>query len=637
MLAFSPQLRQLTHFLLLILTATLAGGVRAQEGTATAFLHEADASAFPEVAVRLSVSDSTGRGIPGLGPEVIHLLEDDNPVTELSVTEMEVGVQVVFVLNATSVFKPRDAKGITRLDYVKQALLLWGGREGAMRPVLDDVTLLTPEGALVQHSSSALEFQQALEAYTPEYAEEGSGFQLLQQALTFAADATPRPGMRRVIVFFSSWIPTVNDLPVTDAASRATELHVPIYTFLAGPLGAESQPGAEHLPRLAELTGATYTFFTSPETILPVYELIASQRAHYVLSYRSALATSGRHELTATVEADGLSAATPATEFALTVEAPAVTFVTPPAELTRRSSNPTLAAALLPPTSQELQVIIEFPDGHPRTITRGQLLVDGALEDEDLSGPFERYTWDLTGYESSGAHRLRVVVQDELGLEGVTIEHPVRVEVVVERSPIKRAEPFLRPLAILAGIVLAGVLLAGAVAVSLRRPRPREVVRERQEPASLPAPPPSPPRKGKAYLEMTTEDGEPRRVVELADDVVTLGRDPAQVQAAFEDRSVSRRHARIVENGNGVYHLYDENSTSGTWLNLEPVTLAGAPLRHGDQINLGRVQLIFHLRSLELQDTPLPRPVSIADTRPMRLRPEPAPDVGATDRSPPLQ
>jgi predicted component of type VI protein secretion system len=76
-----------------------------------------------------------------------------------------------------------------------------------------------------------------------------------------------------------------------------------------------------------------------------------------------------------------------------------------------------------------------------------------------------------------------------------------------------------------------------------------------------------------------------------------VGRDPQLAEAIFPDRSVSRLHARIEETAPGAFWIFDEGSTSGTWVNFSPVAAAaGQELKHGDLINLGRVQLRFKTR-----------------------------------------
>jgi predicted component of type VI protein secretion system len=68
-------------------------------------------------------------------------------------------------------------------------------------------------------------------------------------------------------------------------------------------------------------------------------------------------------------------------------------------------------------------------------------------------------------------------------------------------------------------------------------------------------------------------------------------------QVILNDRSVSRLHARITEEEAGRFVLYDEGSTSGSYVNYEPVGIKGQWLQHDDIVNLGRVKMQFKLKS----------------------------------------
>lgn len=74
---------------------------------------------------------------------------------------------------------------------------------------------------------------------------------------------------------------------------------------------------------------------------------------------------------------------------------------------------------------------------------------------------------------------------------------------------------------------------------------------------------------------------------------VFVGRDPARAQITFADSTVSRLHARIVEESDGVFMLYDEGSSSGTYVNEVQVGHEPVRLNAGDLIEFGRVKTIF--------------------------------------------
>jgi pSer/pThr/pTyr-binding forkhead associated (FHA) protein len=120
--------------------------------------------------------------------------------------------------------------------------------------------------------------------------------------------------------------------------------------------------------------------------------------------------------------------------------------------------------------------------------------------------------------------------------------------------------------------------------------------------------------------------GAPAPNIELLAPALTLGRDGAVAETIFHDRSVSRLHARLVQE-DGSYRIFDSGSTSGTWVNYTPIPSgAGHLLQDGDLINLGRVQLRYQRRDLAAAGSPGPRvalvtPATAAATPAAALQP----------------
>jgi predicted component of type VI protein secretion system len=97
-----------------------------------------------------------------------------------------------------------------------------------------------------------------------------------------------------------------------------------------------------------------------------------------------------------------------------------------------------------------------------------------------------------------------------------------------------------------------------------------------------------------AYLEAVENAPEHVNLIPISGNNVVLGRDPKVSQISFNDRSVSRLHARILES-HGSYRIYDEGSTSGTYVNYQRIGLTPRVLSNRDEVHVGRVHLRFHL------------------------------------------
>jgi pSer/pThr/pTyr-binding forkhead associated (FHA) protein len=88
---------------------------------------------------------------------------------------------------------------------------------------------------------------------------------------------------------------------------------------------------------------------------------------------------------------------------------------------------------------------------------------------------------------------------------------------------------------------------------------------------------------------LAVDEGEITRLVPLHGPVTHLGRG-FSADVRLEEQSVSRRHAVIVERGDGT-RILDDRSANGTFVNGRRVT--EATLRDGDTIELGGVALVF--------------------------------------------
>ena len=75
----------------------------------------------------------------------------------------------------------------------------------------------------------------------------------------------------------------------------------------------------------------------------------------------------------------------------------------------------------------------------------------------------------------------------------------------------------------------------------------------------------------------------------LTEVLTRLGRHP-ESEISLDDITVSRRHAEVARVG-GVYTVRDVGSLNGTYLNAHRID--EAPLRHGDELQIGKFRLVF--------------------------------------------
>jgi hypothetical protein len=323
--------------------------------------------------------------------------------------------------------------------------------------------------------------------------------------------------------------------------------------------------------------------------------------------------------------------------FQVDVQPPDPIFISPPLQITRQPPAEDPYSGELTPSQQPIEIIIEFPDEHVRELKRTTLYVDGQPVDQNISAPFERFTWNLNAYEISGQHELVVEVEDVLGLKKSSMGIPVSITVIQPQRGIRalfgRYSSYIILGAIgLAGILLLGILLRGRTNIVLF-PKRRQARQRFEDPLTQPVPvamepPVSATKKSKtqprkmieklqskpvtrlaeapAYLIRLTNGGEPASGVPipLAEKDITFGTDPVQSKYVLDDPSISPLHARIKQTEDGNFIIYDHGSIAGTWVNYEPITREGLRLAHGDRIHFGQMAYRFDLRQPPAEPEP---------------------------------
>ena len=570
--------------------------------------------------------DASGQFVGGLKPSAVAALEDGNPRPVQELTEEPVGAQIVIGVNPGPALDVRDAEGVTRYQRVQQMLGGWAAARRARPPEAgDNLSLVTMAGPLIAHTTpeawlaSFVAFQPNFRATTP-------NIKSLAFALDAALAATPQVGMKRAVLFIT---PHMED-PELEAAlktigERALASRTRINIWMVDGEQYFAHPSALLLQAIAAQTGGSFMAFSGRETLPDPETYFSPLRRVYRLTYASSLTSSGDHTLSVDVSLDGAPVSSAPQTFSINVLPPNPILAALPEQVTRAAPpDEPYNTEVLVPEELSLQIVFDFPDGHPRPIVRAALFVDGALAAENTSAPFDRFTWDLRGYTVSGPHQLKVEATDSLGLSGESLSLPITV--TVTRPPSGLANLLARyskyivwSIVALAGLVLLAILFGSRLSLSRRKrkARRRQYADPLTQPISAVVEPPTGKKKTRrtkpdqeadapARLIRLNPDGEPAPVapIPISAPDLTLGADPVQSACILDEPTLSPLHARIQQTEAG-YVISDQNSVAGTWVNYEPVTREGHPLKHGDRVHFGHLAYRF-----ELKDPPvIPEPV----------------------------
>jgi hypothetical protein len=607
---------------------------------ASATLSAPQTEAFPLITVSLDIHNADGSFMHGLRAGDIQLFEDDQPVEIVQVEEARPGVQFVVVVNPGDSFDIRNSQGASRYDLLVEALSAWANARQAS--TVDDLSLVVSAAPESAHLASPAEWLERLKAYRYEaQAAANPTLDGLFRAVELAADPLPRPGMGRAVLFITPLLTGDLTFSLENLAARARQEEVRLFIWLVAPQGVESSPNVTRLSDLAAQSGGQLYVYSATEPPPDPESYLAPLRSIYQLTYKSQIKTSATHQLRAEVQHGEEKIATPARSFDFNLLPPDPAFISPPMAIERRlpaDSRKTILdkidPAELTPAVQPLEVLLDFPDGHPRPVVSTALYVDGQPVQENTAPPFERFTWDLSSYGETGEHILKVEVFDSYGLTGASVDTLVQVRVV--RPPITALTMIAArgPLLTLAAILLSGLVLFLVLVLGGRiRPFPagglhrlRQSRQQRADPVTQPVPVKSetaprrlpgwvnrlqwPQRRmaprAHAFLHRLAETDQATTLppISITAEEVTFGRDPHLATIVLDDPSVEALHARLVRQADGSYHLSDEGSVAGTWINYSPVS-GGAALEHGDILHIGRSGFRFTVREPVRQRKPV--------------------------------
>ncbi|HEX9029295.1 MAG TPA: FHA domain-containing protein [Anaerolineales bacterium] len=604
--------------------------------TASARLINPATDNFPRVEAYLTANDAQGNFIQGLKTGDIRILEDNNPLPAAQISELQPGVQAVIAFSPGPSFAALSNKGVSRYEFLTRTIQQWVHSRQATTQ--DDWSLLTTNGPEISHVSSPADWLPGIVTPTLQMRAAASNLDTLFRAVNLAADPSPRPGMGRAVLFITSPLNGNLSQAIKNLGDQAVQQSVHISVWLVTPTGAPVNPATDQLAKLVSQTGGQFFNFTGEETLPSPDDILDPLRKVYRLTYVSHIHASGAHNLAVEIHQAAGAITTPAQTLNIKVEPPRPALVMPGAPIQRKapdeagkpSATDTPLSAYLP-TKQDIRISVDFPDGHTRPLTRTTLYVDGAALITHTETPFDKFTWDLSGYTGDGSHKLQVEVQDSLGMTAKSPETTVEVQVILPPrnliGSLSRHTPVLAGLSVLlAGAILLLVLVLGG-RIRPQLPGTVSPARRKVEPESQPIPTlnESNPRRRSnwvnrlqwpqrrimpeayAFLARICEDDQSSTdtPIPITATEVTLGSDPKLATLVLNDLSVDGLHAHLIRQESGAFVLSDEGSTAGTWVNYTPVSPEGTKLEQGDLVNVGRVAFRF----TQLRPGPTRKPV----------------------------
>ncbi len=370
-----------------------AASTSAQSETG-AYLTDLNTDDFPRIHLYLDVHDADDAFVHALDAGDIRVQENGVSLAPVEFEELRPGVQTVVAINPGEAFDIRNSQGVSRYDHLRQVLVSWLAKRSGSS--VDDLSLIVAGGPERTHTDQPADLIEALDAYQPEPSAADPALDLLTRAVDLASDELPRPGMERAVVFITSPLKGDLSLGLQTLLARAAEQRMRIFIWLVGSPDASDSPSARQLRDLAEQTGGEFFTFTGLEDAPDPESFLDHLRDIYHLTYNSQIAAGGLQQVAVAIERDGQTLQSPALEFDFQLIAPQPVFISPVPEIVRQIDQTAtqraavweeVDPAMLSPLEQHLQVMIEYPDGRTRSLSRTALYVDGELVAENTAPP----------------------------------------------------------------------------------------------------------------------------------------------------------------------------------------------------------------------------------------------------------
>ncbi|WP_420640537.1 FHA domain-containing protein [Candidatus Leptofilum sp.] len=403
----------------------------------------------------------------------------------------------------------------------------------------------------------------------------------------------PDPAMAASLVLMTDGTDVVSTrFDEDDLVERALELGIPIHTiWLDNENISTPSFGQDFLAGVAAQTGGIAVQLDNTADLPLVWNRISGFRDQARIRYTVTALEAGNFPVTVSLATNSSISAETAVDIPNNLPSVVINLPTE----SRTLSLPNLDEAI----RLQFNTAVSWLDETERELTAAQLKVNDVVYDvavEDVTN-FQADVTSLT----YGNNSVEMVIIDD---QGIRANSPI-VVITVNEGPREIPEALDAGSGLL-GLVLRFLLVIFALIVVLavliwlwrngrltnlgslipRGPkRPREPFAEQQASYT--------PTHTVAYLELLEAVSQLSSPIPLSMAVVRIGRSPNQANIAFEqDVTMSRLHASLMLEGNH-YRIFDEQSTSGTWVNERQVPEYGIQLNDGDEIHLGAVHLRF--------------------------------------------
>ncbi len=424
----SPRLCGILFLFILLAAVTVPGNdlrVSAAQATGQVILSAPDISQFPLVSFSLEMFDESGNFIADLAAEQVKVLEDGISLPLETLDRKEPGIQIILAYNPSTAFASA-APGGNYFTYIQKTIEVWAQNQPAATP--NTLSITSSNGIYASSLTDPAVWQQAVSTFQPDLATAEANLVSLTLALDLATEPVLRPGMKTVIFYITSLLPTGMEASMQNQVARAAQSGVPVFVWLVAPGGAADTPAADPLNQLAGSTGGGIYVVSTNEELPGFDSYLQPMRYNYLAAYQSQAAQSGMHTFTLEINRQGAISTSAQQSFSVTLSPPLPIFLAPPASIQRVWGESSDGKKILLPSELVLKYLVEFPDGYPRGLKEAVLYADGETAARDTEEPFDSLVLPLEGFQDQQMIEVQVEVVDALGLRQRSLATPIIIE-----------------------------------------------------------------------------------------------------------------------------------------------------------------------------------------------------------------
>jgi len=593
-----------------------------------------DASSAPAVQLHVYAIDSQGNPVV-VDPSSVVVKHDSVAISEVTAgPPYEAGTFVLFVLDIP--------QGVAAsLPAIQEAIQRYAA-EPTMLEQVDGVAIYTVGELAATQLVEPTDFHNAVQnAFATPLAPQTGATALIDSVMGLLnnVDALkPRADMTTHMVIISDGTDVVSSqFEAADVPKRAAELGIPIHTVQLendNLDGDERQTGRDYLSQIAAGTFGMFNELAVSDDLLPLWDQIAKFRNQTTLQYMIEDLVGGEYPVE--VSLAGNPAISSSSTVTIPPGAPSIQLDVPP------ESRELTLVNLDQPVTLSLSTSVSWLDGVDREIQTAELLVNGIIVQELDSNSLDQFEVQVSNF-AFGPNQVQIAVVDDQGsraISPVVVFNISQGETTVIPEGVEPAGTLGRIWNRISGLALGVggcllLILAFAVIIGLtymgrrsrllqrlgivnmmrripflgpyfqdvyraqNKLRQGQMMQQRASRYSSDVKGAGIGRSKKtgsrpvAFLEVLESVSSMPSRIDLEKVELHIGRSASQADIVFgSDATVSRIHATIVQEG-GDYRLFDEKSTSGTFVNEQSVPDYGLQLVDGDEIRLGAVRLRF--------------------------------------------